>query len=611
MAKKLGLNVSFGLNTKDFSTKMQNVRRDMKRTGASLRAIGLGVGAVAGTAITFGLKAVRAWDEQAQAIAQVEAGLKSTNNAAGLTSKQLQRMASDLQSNSIFGDETILRDATANLLTFTNIAGDQFARTQQSVLDLATRMGTDLKSAAIQLGKALNDPVANLSALSRSGIQFSDAQKTLIKSLWETNQQAEAQKVILEELENQFGGSAKAAADAGLGGFKQLSNTFGDLTEQIGKSLMPYLNKLEKVLRDVTAGIEEARKQSDLTGRVWSESMGADELLDFLENRQKQYEEVSKMSIVGSNAFERLQSQQIKSNTLNRLNKEIEALKRAIHFSIEYENWLKKQGNANSGENPPKLTAAQKAWNEEYAKQMEALKSKRLSNAVALHIEKQTEKKALLKDAQKDSSMGVIGPMTPQGMGDELAFIDDTAKRLKETMEEVSSTPIVSYITKVGESLEGLQYKTQMATASWMEFTTKMKDTAKSMIVPALETIGYELGRAFGQGGFKNGELGKALIDQIMQFASMLGDQLIAIGSALLLAPGMQGAAAGYLAAGGLLKVGAAIHRGFVQASMSEDVTGGTSATGVAANGQKIELTGQIRGDHLVILSSDYQRRGR
>lgn len=606
MAKKLGLNVSFGLNTKDFSTKMQNVRRDMKRTGASLRAIGLGVGAVAGTAITFGLKAVNAWDKQAQAIAQVEAGLKSTSNAAGFTSKQLQRMASELQSNSIFGDETILKDATANLLTFTNIAGDQFARTQQSVLDLATRMGTDLKSAAIQLGKALNDPVANLSALSRSGIQFSDAQKTLIKSLWETNQQAEAQNVILKELENQFGGSAKAAADAGLGGFKQLSNTFGDLTEQIGKSLMPYLNKLEKVLRDVTDGIAEASKQSDLAGKVWSESMTADELLDFLENRQKQYEEVSKMSIVGENAFERLQSQQIKSNTLTALSKEIEALKRAIHFSIKYENQEKKR-KTNSGKKTVKLTDAQKAWNEEYAKQMEALKSKRLSDSVARHIEKQ----ALLKDAQKDSSMGVIGPMTPQGMGDELAFIDDTAKRLKETMEEVSSTPIVSYITKVGESLEGLQYKTQMATASWMEFTYKMKETAKGMIVPALETIGYELGRALGQGGFKNGELGKALIDQIMQFASQLGTQLIAIGSALMLAPGMQGAGQGYITAGALLKVGAAVHRGFVQASMSQDVTGGTSATGVAANGQKIELTGQIRGDHLVILSSDYQRRGR
>src|SRR5690606_10490282 len=42
---------------------------------------------------------------------------------------------------------------------------------------------------------------------------------------------ADAQSIILAELERQFGGSAKAAAD-GLGGsLKQLSNAFGDLFE--------------------------------------------------------------------------------------------------------------------------------------------------------------------------------------------------------------------------------------------------------------------------------------------------------------------------------------------------------------------------------------------
>ena len=194
---------------------------------------------------------------------------------------------------------------------------------------------------------------------------------------------------------------------------------------------------------------------------------------------------------------------------------------------------------------------------------------------------------------------GIIEPM--QGIG---------LSGIAETMER--DTPkIVSYISKVGESLEGLQYKTQMATASWMEFTTKMKDTAKRMIVPALESIGYELGRALGQGGFKNGELGKALIDQIMQFASMLGDQLIAIGSALLLAPGMQGAGQGYITAGALLKVGAAVGRGFMQGSMSKDMTNGAAASGMVNGRGPITVEGQIRGDHLVILSSDYQRRRR
>lgn len=593
MAKKLGLNVSFGLNTKDFSTKMQNVRRDMKQTGASLRAIGLGVGAVAGTAITFGLKAVSAWDEQAQAIAQVEAGLKSTSHAAGLTSIQLQRMAAKLQSNSIFGDETILRDATANLLTFTNIAGDQFARTQQSVLDLATRMGTDLKSAAIQLGKALNDPVANLSALSRSGIQFSDAQKTLIKSLWETNQQAEAQNVILKELENQFGGSAKAAADAGLGGFKQLSNTFGDLTEQIGKSLMPYLNKLEKVLREVTDGIAEVSKQSDLTGRVWSESMHSDELLNFLENRQKQYEEVSKMSIIGSNAFEKLQAQQIKSNTLTALSKEIEALKRAIHFSVKYENQEKKR-KTNSGKKAGGgATDAQKAWNEEYAKQMEALQKNKLSDSVARHI----ERTALLKDAQKD--LGGIPSMTSVGVdfGDTLMKPKTRMKLIQEQAQEMAQVVPIAFINMVTEVDSTLQRFNEMLT----NFTVGTIGDFASAIGGAL------MG---GKDAFVN--FGDRWLSNLADFLGQFGEMLIAAGIGKVALDNLGGFGGGIpaIAAGIALKA----FSGGINQHLSKSgnaMTGGASSMGYSSGGGPITVEGQIRGDHLAILSSDYQRRGR
>ena len=108
-------------------------------------------------------------------------------------------------------------------------------------MDLATRLDGDLKSASIQLGKALNDPIANLSALSRSGIQFSEDQKQVIKSLTESGRLAEAQTVILDELEKQYGGSAEAAAKAGTGGLKQLANSFGDLQEEFGKIIMEFL----------------------------------------------------------------------------------------------------------------------------------------------------------------------------------------------------------------------------------------------------------------------------------------------------------------------------------------------------------------------------------
>ena len=182
MAKLNDLIVTIGAQTRQFDKALGSSMRKMQNFGKSTKRLGksMTMGLTAPIA-ALGFTAVKAFDQQAKAIAQVEAGLKSTGNTVGFTSKQLQQMASDLQTKTIFGDEEILKDATSQLLTFTNIAGDQFTRTQSVALDLATRLDGDLKSASIQLGKALNDPIANLSALSRSGIQFSEDQKQVIK----------------------------------------------------------------------------------------------------------------------------------------------------------------------------------------------------------------------------------------------------------------------------------------------------------------------------------------------------------------------------------------------------------------------------------------------
>ena len=254
MAKLSDLIINIGANTKDLNKALGDSQRRIQATTGNIQNLGKQM-SIAFTlpAALLGGSALKLYDVQAQAIAQVEAGLRSTGNTAGYTSEQLQKMASDLQSKTIFGDEVILKDATAQLLTFTNISGEQFARTQKAALDLATRLDGDLKSASIQLGKALNDPIANLSALSRSGIQFSTDQKTVIKSLTETGRLAEAQTLILDELEKQYGGSAEAAAAAGMGGIKQLQNSFGDLQEEFGKVISDMLPPLIDFGKEVLA----------------------------------------------------------------------------------------------------------------------------------------------------------------------------------------------------------------------------------------------------------------------------------------------------------------------------------------------------------------------
>ena len=202
--------------------------------------------------------AVAAYTTQAQAVAKVNQAITSTAGAAGLSLEQLRQEALNLQKKTLFGDETILNDATAQLLTFTNIANDNFLRTQRVALDLSTVLDGDLKSASIQLGKALNDPVANLSALSDSGIQFSAAQKDVIKELAETNRLAEAQGVILDELERQYGGQAEAAVTAG-GAWKQLGNLWVDLSENMGRMFnnmsnmfLPELRKMMEYFIEIT-----------------------------------------------------------------------------------------------------------------------------------------------------------------------------------------------------------------------------------------------------------------------------------------------------------------------------------------------------------------------
>lgn len=251
------VNVRFGADMKEFSTKMQNASRSLDKWGKKFNKVGKSL-SMNLTAPLAGLAAlsVKAFDTQAKAVAQVEAGLRSTGNAVGYTSEQLQKMASALQSNSLFGDEEILQGATAQLLTFTNIAGEQFAKTQKIALDLATRLDGDLKSSSIMLGKALNDPVANLSALSRAGIQFSEDQKAMVRTMVETNRLAEAQDLILEELEKQYGGSAKAAAEAGAGGLKQMHMAIGDLMEGFGEVITDALNPFAKTVKAVAERLQ-------------------------------------------------------------------------------------------------------------------------------------------------------------------------------------------------------------------------------------------------------------------------------------------------------------------------------------------------------------------
>lgn len=200
----------------------------------------LGAGAAAAG---FGIMSVKAYSESQDALAQLNAVLKSTHGAAGLTTQDLTEQATALQKVTKFSDEAVMATQSM-LLTFTKIKGPILQGATQAALDMAQALGMDGTQAAMQLGKALNAPATGLTKLQRIGVTFSDAQKKQIETMVAANNTAGAQSVILKELQTEFGGSAVAAGKTFSGQLTILKNTFGDLQESVGQVILQGLAPL-------------------------------------------------------------------------------------------------------------------------------------------------------------------------------------------------------------------------------------------------------------------------------------------------------------------------------------------------------------------------------
>jgi len=245
------------IRAKDEATK------DLNKVQTSLGK--LAGGFALGTAAVEGLRAgfrflsgtltdsIREFEEQQLAVAQLNAVLKSTNYAAGVTAKQLVEMADSLSKTTLYADDMVL-SAENMLLTFTNITRDVFPDTIKTVLDMSTALGQDLKASAIQLGKALNNPIEGVSALQRVGVSFSNAQQEMIETMVKSGRTMEAQRFILAELQKEFGGSAESAFQA-ASSITKLQKNVQELKEDIGSGLVPAMNNLFAATQAVTSGM--------------------------------------------------------------------------------------------------------------------------------------------------------------------------------------------------------------------------------------------------------------------------------------------------------------------------------------------------------------------
>jgi hypothetical protein len=211
--------------------------------------------AVGGSAVSFLKDSISEARESQKVGALTAQVIKTTGGAANVTAKQIGNLSTAISNKTGIDDEQVQSGANM-LLTFKNIRNE--AGKNNKIFDQATSITTDmaaamaaasggqidLKSSSIQVGKALNDPVKGITALSRVGVTFTEQQKKQIKALVASGDTLGAQKMILKELKSEFGGAAAATATNG----EKMSVAFGNLKEQIGTALLPTIDKIQKAL---------------------------------------------------------------------------------------------------------------------------------------------------------------------------------------------------------------------------------------------------------------------------------------------------------------------------------------------------------------------------
>jgi hypothetical protein len=195
--------------------------RDFKKLGSGISkamgAVGLSIGVAA---LAAGLKqAAKAAVEEQKSAALLEQQLQNTLGANDALVSSVEESIRAMSLNAAVADDQ-LRPAFAQLVRATQDA-DTATTMLQLALDVSAGTGRDLQSVTIALSKAYQ---GNTTALSRLGIKAEDGVD------------------IFQTLTEQFDGAAEAAAQNDP--FQRLSVIFGEVNEQIGQVLIPYLNSL-------------------------------------------------------------------------------------------------------------------------------------------------------------------------------------------------------------------------------------------------------------------------------------------------------------------------------------------------------------------------------
>ena len=195
---------------------------------------------------------------------RMEATTQSLGAASRFTTAELERMAQSL-AESTLASVAQTRELVTVLNTFEGIAPEAFEKTAQAAIGMANVFGGAVETNARQLGRLLEDPLRNMDALRRTGIQFTQSERERLEILRRTFRTQEAQNMVLEKFNTIIEVSQKQAEGL-AGSIDRTQQLFGNFAEELAKS-SDITNRVAESIRRVNSAFEELLENEDLVNK--------------------------------------------------------------------------------------------------------------------------------------------------------------------------------------------------------------------------------------------------------------------------------------------------------------------------------------------------------
>ena len=242
------LNVKIGADISSLTGEIKKASSTLKSFGKDVTSFGKTISTRISAPLTVaaGLS-VKAFDTQIQAEKRLEAALRSAGEFSNQALQDFKNFAIGLQGVTTVGDESTLK--MLQLAKSMGLSNEQAKRATQNSIALAKAMGINEQS-AIRYTAALEQGDSTM---------LNRYLPTLRQIEDDTERAAKAQELL-----GQMFSAATTEAEVGLGPLKQLQNSFGDLTEEIGGLIMEHIKPFIASLKSLVTRFQGASEQTKL-----------------------------------------------------------------------------------------------------------------------------------------------------------------------------------------------------------------------------------------------------------------------------------------------------------------------------------------------------------